>query len=372
MMTDSPDDSQQNARNFPLNSIYFYLCGDCNLACRHCWISPKYQQKGTSTQALDKDLMYNIIEQARPLGLQTIKLTGGEPLIHPDITGILGYIRDQETGLVLETNGIAMTPEIAGLVSECRKPFCSVSIDGTSRTHDTIRGVKGSFEDACRGAKYISDAGVPLQIIMTVMRANRDEINDVVSLATDLGAESIKFNFVQPTERGELMHARGETLSVPELIELGTWMERDLRKTSELRIISGLPLAFRSLSAMFQDQRGGCGICGIHTVLGVLSNGSYALCGIGESIEELVFGDAGSVSLAEVWNNNPVLNDIRAQLPRNLKGICSECVMKWRCLGSCIAQNYYSSGDLLGDFWFCHDAREKGLFPATRTLPARI
>ncbi|MEI6293602.1 MAG: SynChlorMet cassette radical SAM/SPASM protein ScmF [Methanomicrobiales archaeon] len=369
-----PDNAQENStpeRTFPLNSIYFYLCGDCNLACRHCWISPKYQQKGTSSQALDPGLMFNIITQARPLGLQTIKLTGGEPLIHPGITGILERVRDEKIGLVVETNGVAMTSRIAGLIRECEKPFCSVSIDGTSRTHDKIRGVKGSFEDACRGAKYLSDAGVPLQIIMTVMRANKDEIDDVVSIAADLGAESIKFNFVQPTERGELMHTRGETLSVPELIELGTWMERDLRKTSNLRVISGLPLAFRSLSAMFQDQRGGCGICGIHSVLGVLSNGSYALCGIGESTDELVFGDARSVSLEDVWNHNPVLNDIRTHLPRDLKGVCAECVMKWRCLGSCIAQNYYSSGDLLGDFWFCHSADDSGLFPDSRKIPAR-
>jgi SynChlorMet cassette radical SAM/SPASM protein ScmF len=356
----------------PLQTIYFYLCSDCNLACRHCWISPKYQQKGTSESALDHILFNDIITRARPLGLQRVKLTGGEPLIHPHIIEILKYIQDAQLSLTMETNGIAMTSEIAGLIHECTKPFCSVSIDGIKGTHDSIRGVKGSFEQACRGAEFISGAGVPLQIIMTVMRFNKDEIESVTSLAKDLGAKSIKFNFVQPTERGELMHSRGETLTVPELIDLGEWMQNDLRKTAGISVFSSLPLAFRPLGMMFADPQGDCGVCGIHSILGVLSNGSYALCGIGESINELTFGDARKVDLVEVWSHNPVLKEIREHLPRDLKGVCAECVMKWRCLGSCIAQNYYSSGDLLSDFWFCHSAHEHGLFPVSRRIPARI
>jgi len=355
----------------PLHMIYFYLCGDCNLACRHCWISPKFQRTGVSTLFLKPQLFYQITRQAKELGLHSIKLTGGEPLIHPDIKNILKFIRDEQISLRIETNGVFLTPEIVKLIRSCVFPRVSISIDGLTNTHDEIRGVKGSFEHACHGARLIANAKIPLEIIMTIMRVNQDEISDVTALASDLGASSIKFNFVQPTERGKQMHERDEIPTVPELIELGEWMETELCKETGIHITTSLPLAFRPLSTVFMDNSFSCGICGIFNILGVLSSGKYALCGIGESTPELVFGDANEVLLSEVWKNNSILQDIRTRMPRDMKGICADCAMKWRCLGSCVAQNFYSSGNLFSEYWFCRAAYQSGHFPESRRIPGR-
>ena len=84
---------------------------------------------------------------------------------------------------------------------------------------------------------------------------------------------------------------------------------------------------------MYGREGSGCGICGIYGILGVLANGSYALCGIGETVPELVFGHASKDPLADVWKDNPVLREIREGLPRRLGGICGECLMKGVCLG---------------------------------------
>jgi molybdenum cofactor biosynthesis enzyme MoaA len=86
-MSDKPAD-----RTYPLNQIYFYLTEGCNLRCRHCWIAPKYQSEGNTYPALDLDLFKSIIEQAKLLGLTGVKLTGGEPLLHPAINEILEHI----------------------------------------------------------------------------------------------------------------------------------------------------------------------------------------------------------------------------------------------------------------------------------------
>jgi radical SAM protein with 4Fe4S-binding SPASM domain len=80
----------------------------------------------------------------------------------------------------------------------------------------------------------------------------------------------------------------------------------------------------------------------------------------------MVFGDATRVSLADVWAGNPVLREIRKGLPRSLKGVCGDCVVKNLCLGSCIAQNYYRSRDLWAPFWYCEEAKRLGLFPDSR------
>jgi radical SAM protein with 4Fe4S-binding SPASM domain len=97
-----------------------------------------------------------------------------------------------------------------------------------------------------------------------------------------------------------------------------------------------------------------------------MATGHYALCGIGEHIPNLVFGRAGTDRLEAVWLENPTLNELRSGLPDGLDGVCSRCLMKHRCRGSCIAQNYYRTGSFWGPYWFCEQAEEKNLFPESR------
>ena len=132
----------------------------------------------------------------------------------------------------------------------------------------------------------------------------------------------------------------------------------------------GYPAAFRALGRLF-GQDGDCGICGIRGILGVLAGGSYALCGIGETVPELVFGHASRDSLPDVWSGSPVLKEIREGMPHRLEGVCGECLMKGVCLGSCIAQNYYRSRSLWAPFWFCEEAMREGLFPEARLRGGR-
>jgi SynChlorMet cassette radical SAM/SPASM protein ScmF len=360
-------DSTKTLPAYTLNQIYFYLTQGCNLRCRHCWIAPKFQSGENVHPYLDLNLFRSILEQARPLGLSGIKLTGGEPLIHPHIMEILEIVQASQLNLTLETNGIACTPEIAASVAACRNSFTSVSLDGTDpQTHEWVRGVDGCFGDAVRGVRNLVAAGLRPQIILSVMRRNKDQVESVVRLAERLGAGSVKFNLVQPTARGENLHQSDETLSIKELLDLGRYVEAELSATTDLPLFFSHPEAFRPLGRIFGNNGSDCSVCGIFGILGVLGDGSYALCGIGEQVRDLVFGHAADDSLETVWNEHPTLKAIREGLPRRLHGICANCIMKFRCLGSCIAQNYYRDKDLWAPFWFCEEAHKLGLFPESR------
>ncbi|MFH0967042.1 MAG: radical SAM protein [Methanobacteriota archaeon] len=162
-----------------LGTLYFYLTGDCNMACRHCWIAPTFYNGDQSEKGLPYDTFVSIITEARELGLHSVKLTGGEPLIHPDIIRIIRYIRDQGLGLTIETNGVAITPHIADLIKSCRTHFISVSIDGLKESHEWMRGVPGSFERASTGMKTLVETGIHPQIIMAVAEKNKHEIAEL-------------------------------------------------------------------------------------------------------------------------------------------------------------------------------------------------
>jgi SynChlorMet cassette radical SAM/SPASM protein ScmF len=364
---------QSENSTYSLNQIYVYLTEGCNLRCRHCWIAPKYQSKGRSHPALDLNLFSSIIEQAKPLGLTGIKLTGGEPLLHPQVHEILEYIRTEDLRLTVETNGVLCTPELARKMADCKNPFVSVSIDGADpETHEWVRGVVGCFEAALKGIRNLVEAGLRPQVIMTVMGHNKEQMEPVVRLAERSGAGSVKFNILQPTARGEKMHACGEALSIEALVDLGQWVENTLSASTNLRLDYAQPMAFRPLGKMFGANGDGCGVCGILSILGVLANGSYALCGIGETVPDLVFGHAATDSLKDIWNNAPVLLELREGMPERFEGICGACLMKEMCLGDCVAQNYYRSKRIWAPYWYCEAARNRGLFPETRILPKTL
>ncbi|HMK36593.1 MAG TPA: SynChlorMet cassette radical SAM/SPASM protein ScmF [Desulfomonilaceae bacterium] len=351
----------------PLNQIYFYLTQGCNLRCRHCWIVPKFQGTGEVCSHLKLEVFRSILDQAKPLGLQAVKLTGGEPLIHPHIHDIIDTICEEQLSLGVETNGVECTSAIAAKLAASGNPFVSVSLDGTdAKTHEWVRGVEGCFDAALAGIRNLVDAHLKPQIIMTVMKRNSHQVEALVSLAEGIGAGSVKFNLVQPTARGEQLHHSQETLSMPEILELGRYVETELRSSANVPLFFSHPEAFRPLGNIFGNDGNGCSVCGIFGILGVLGDGTYALCGIGETVPELAFGHAEKDRLETVWKHNPILQSIREGLPKRLKGICGDCIMKSRCLGSCIAQNYYRDKDFWAPNWFCEEAYKLGLFPESR------
>lgn len=356
-----------------LTALYVYLTRGCNLQCRHCWISPGYQTAAGQYPALDVALFESIIAQAKPLGLHSVKLTGGEPLLHPDIGAILEVIRTADISLVIETNGVLCAPDIAQQIAACKNAFVSVSLDSVDASvHEWMRGVPGCFEAAKKGIQNLVSVGIKPQIIMTVMRRNKDQLEAIVRFAESVGAGSVKFNILVPHARAAQMVEQKETLSIDEFVALGAWVEQVLSASTPLRVLFSHPLAFRPLRSMFHERDGVFSRCGIMGILGVLADGNYALCGIGETVSEFVFGNAAQDCLGDIWRDAPLLRQLRKELPGSLEGICAECVMRDLCFGSCVAHNYYRSKNLLAPYWYCEEAHKRGLFPKIRIKPVAV
>lgn len=354
--------------SFPLQQIYFYITQGCNLSCRHCWISPGNETSGSQKAVLSVSAFEKVIEEAKPLGLKSVKITGGEPLLNTNIIDMLNIVSRERLGLVLETNATLCRPEhVTAIKSACQKPFVTVSLDGAdATTHDYIRGVPGSYDSALRGIAYLVNEGIKPQIIFTVMRHNQHQVDLMPRLAEALGAGSLKFNVVQPSQRGQKLHQEHETLSIEELVALGRRVETAISPNAEIATFFDHPAAFRSMRKIASAKSPN--VCGIKRIIGVLATGDYAICGIGASVRELTFGRVGVDSLADIWHGHPVLAALRNDLPSGLTGVCSECVMKKMCVGHCVAQNYYRSHNLFSPFWYCEEAKAAGLFPDSRLI----
>lgn len=349
-----------------LRTLYIYLTEGCNCACRHCWIVGERPNGPTGSGAmLEIDVVRSVIEQALPLGLVALKWTGGEPTLHPRFADFLRLQREFDLTGAIETNGMLVTAELAGLMWESGIDQVSVSLDGAeAAVHDAIRGVSGGFERTIAGIRALVASGFRPELILTLQRSNSDRLPEFFSLAQGLGAGSVKLNVLQPVLRGAKLLADGEALGIAEVLAVRDLIESLSGKEAGMPAKLDLPLAFRPLSKIMSGADDG--VCAIHNILGVLPHGAYALCGVGQHVPELAMGDILASSLEEIWRSHAVLQTIREGLPKELKGICAQCLMQAVCKGSCVAANYQLSGDLLEAFWFCAEAEALGLFPASR------
>jgi SynChlorMet cassette radical SAM/SPASM protein ScmF len=363
--TDATTEPRAAATPPVVGQLYCYLTEGCNLACRHCWLSPPHEGVVPSHAMLPVALFEKVVDQAVPLGLAAVKLTGGEPLLHPDFTGMLRIAHNRGLRVLIETNGVLCTAAIANRIAELDNPSVSVSLDSPDpAVHDSFRGVAGSHAAAVAALRLLVERSVSLQVVMSLTKANAHQVDAMVEFVEHIGATSLKFNIVQPAGRGaSLERARG-CLEVAELIEIGRVVDRYLNNNLSAGIVFDYPAAFRPLSRLV--QRDGCGACGIMCIMGLTAKGQYALCGIGSYVEELNFGDARTESLEKIWRDNPLLRELRAGMPGRLQGVCGRCLMRESCLGSCVAQNFLQSGSLWAPFWFCQEAFEQGLFPGSR------
>lgn len=351
----------------PLTSFYLYLTDGCNLRCRHCWIAPTFVDgKPSPGDYLSLDLLKQAVAEAKPLGLRSAKLTGGEPTLHPQFVEIADFLTAEGLSLTMETNGTLIDAALARHLKEQTSLWhVSVSIDGpNAEIHDPFRGVPGSFDAATRGFRALVDAGFKPQLIMSLHRGNVQYLEDVVQMAVELGAGSVKFNPVTRSGRGIGMHEHDETLDFEETMALARFVRGELQERTPIKLYLATPLALYTVGELLRG--GPPGMCHVRHILGILGSGEMALCGIGRTVPELCFGRLGEVRVAEAWLRHPVLRQLREELDGEYPGVCGECIHAKRCLTYCVAQNYLDSGRLVAPAWLCEAANKKGMFPMGR------
>lgn len=357
----------------PLRSFYLYLVTGCNLACRHCWITPTfYKSKPAAGDVMDYDILEGLIIEGKKMGLGAAKLTGGEPTLHPRFRDIADMLTKHGIHFNMETNGTLMTQELANhLRQNTNLNFVSVSIDGSSAaSHDYFRAVPGAFDSAWRGVDYLVKAGFPVQVIMCPYEGNYKEIDDVVRQAVEHGAGSVKFNPVTNAGRGGSMQKRGETFGSEEIMALARYIRGELQDRTPIPLMIGLPPVFSNIQDLLRLE-GVAGSCGVHGILGLLGSGEMALCGIGRNVPDMVFGIMGKSSLRDVWVNNNVLKGLREAMAKPFPGICGDCIHAQNCLTHCAAHNFLDYGELIHPAKLCQDLYEAGNFPESRRITGK-
>lgn len=137
-----------------LETICVRILRRCNLSCMHCWAG----SSPLSSDILDVDRILKFVDEIRPLGLKHVSLSGGEPLLYKGLYELLDKLLARGLYLTLTTNGSfgndinsKLTPIFKYKNSRLR---LRVSIDGTKKMHEFIRG-KQTFDKTIKSIKKI-------------------------------------------------------------------------------------------------------------------------------------------------------------------------------------------------------------------------
>lgn len=350
----------------PLQNLYLYTTDECNLACRHCWVTARRRPRA-GQPAVPVALYRTILEQAVALGLTYVKISGGEALLRrDDVLELVELTCRLKVATRLETNGTLIDAEVADTLRRTSTAV-SISLDGASaQVHEAIRRVPGSFERTMAAFDLLRERRVPVELVFSLHRNNYGDIDGVLRIASTLPGARLKINPIIASGRGRIMARRGELLTVRELQELIRGVERRYRTFPVPVSVTAEP-AFYGLDSIWRQRAGG-GRCGFKSLLGILADGSVSFCGMGYRHSDYVFGAAADVDLATLWRESPKLLEVRRQVPDQLQGICGNCVLKHVCQGGCRSNAFDVYGSITAPTPNCQRLYEEGLFPATRMI----
>jgi radical SAM protein with 4Fe4S-binding SPASM domain len=311
-------------------------------------------------------------------------LTGGEPLLRRDILEIVRRAAERELWVVVGTNGVRITENLARRLAEAGARGLSLSLDALDpERHDRFRKVRGAWQNTVEGAEILHKTGLPFIVQTTAGSHNLGELEAIADFAHDrLAAKVWNLYFLVPTGRGQFV----SDITPAQYDEVLASLYRIQRKYDRRMLVNAkcaphyiktvlenqtdpMPTDAESATSSFpvfsgiRTYSGGAGGCpaGTH-YMGIRPNGDVTPC----PYLPVFAGTLRSSSLADLWTSSELFTDIRRRT--SLGGRCGECEMNGHC-GGCRARAYGMTGDLMAEDPLC--THTPGRFAGSPLLLAR-
>ncbi|MGZ7040042.1 MAG: radical SAM protein [Thermoanaerobaculia bacterium] len=148
----------------------------CNLTCVHCYADAEIKRFAGE---LSTEEAQRMIEDLANFNVPALLISGGEPLVRPDILDLADYATSLGVRVTFSTNGTLINQEKAARLKKIGVTYVGISIDGGEERHDRFRGREGAFKDAIRGIRNCRDAGIRVGIRFTVTQENVGELGEI-------------------------------------------------------------------------------------------------------------------------------------------------------------------------------------------------
>lgn len=307
--------------------IDLLITKQCNLKCKHCFeeSSPKIASNDIDIIALQK-----VFTQMDELNVKTLKITGGEPLVHPQISSILEKLAEVRFESIILTNGMLLNKKIIQLIKEANIKL-GISLDGiNAQTHDCLRG-KGAFDILMPKLHLLKNNKIDLTLTFTANKINCHELERFAQYAfSELNARCIFINRLRPMGRA----ANNKELFLSE--DEYKLFKRRVSNLSELYGGNKISLSDDSTSntnnnIMNKSTEDYPLVCAAgNTVLSLDDKLNVYPCIYGHGNSSFIMGNVSEEKLIDVWRSEKWLPFRGGTLISQIKG-CNNCKQKNNC-----------------------------------------
>ncbi len=332
----------------------------CNFNCLHCYEAVDNQISRSEMSLSD---CRKLLREARNCGIQNIKITGGEPLIHPDFLTILKSVYEYEMTVGrINSNVHFLTEQLAEEIRAIDgKILFNVSYDGAGY-HDWMRNRKGAEKDLLSKIKILVDKGFHVCAAMTLNRVNLDAAEDSLKKLEELGVQEFRIIRTSETPRW-LLNAKDACLTFEEYYDAMTDLCRKFASeehTIDLNIFHFVIIRHRyrcyylaPVTCSPERYDPGLPLCSdARDNITVTPSGDVYPCTPSPGVYK-----AGGVCFGNVFDNGlkPLLQDgpFLAFVRKGVHAVkehdpkCASCRFFPQCTGGCRLIAYGLSGDLL-------------------------
>jgi radical SAM protein with 4Fe4S-binding SPASM domain len=317
------------ARSHELRYLFWETTLRCNLACRHCGSScAKHTALPDElTTAEVKQVFDTLARDYNPKRI-TVAVTGGEPLLRPDVFEVAAHFALKGFRWGMVSNGILFTDEAVRLAQAAGMGSVSISLDGLKPEHEYLRG-QGTFEHTLAGIKRLRDAqflGI-LEVVCCPTARVVERLDEYYAFLCELGIDQFRLLPIAPMGRAK--HARDLLLDGSSLKHLLDWIRaKRADKTAPLPVTL--------------DEEGWLGepyerevrelpyfcFAGVHAA-SILANGDIGPC---PSVHrDFVQGNVRQQRFSEVWERGFTEFRDRSWMRQ---GKCAHCPSFTDCLGN--------------------------------------
>ena len=312
--------------------VTFCITSLCNADCKHC------SSKMATSNDLSTETIIHTLYDLKNCGVFSVALSGGEPLMHPDIETIAETAVNLGLRVGVGTNGKVINKKMVDMLIRTGVDRVQISLDGSNaQTHDSFRGVPGMFDNAIKAIQLLVSCGVKTNICMTPTRLNFTELEDVIDLAYTMGVNG--FNLSQFVPINEQMMALDLT-SKEWADVLALWYQKKRQYENQL-IFTSHEAQLVLIDESYEAMKGFIGCqAGIGNAC-ILSDGTVLPC-------VMLYEPLGNIkesSFQSIWKNSKTVKKLKDR--NNLKGRCHTCENTMKC-GGCRAIAKSKNGDTFG------------------------
>lgn len=181
-----------------LIQLWIAVTYNCQCRCEHCVVGPELNEK---TDDLSQNEIYNILKDARSLGIRRVSFFGGEPLLRRDLPDIIRDTKKVGLRSTIYTNGLLLSEDNVKSLKEAGLDRCNVSLDSSdSNTHDQFRHYKGCFDKAIEGIGYLLKANISTSIWTHVSKKDvsingLSDMKRLIQMGREIGVSNIMILF---------------------------------------------------------------------------------------------------------------------------------------------------------------------------------